>query len=79
MGELQAAYNKVAFDRSFIVTATVPGSRARQAALEAGVGIIVVGAGGVQLIQESVARKADGMLRKRLIRKIEASAGSQNV
>jgi len=75
----QAAYNKVAFDRSFIVTATVPGMRTRQAALEAGIGIIVVGASGVQLIQESTASKADSRLRKRLIQKIQASAGTRNV
>jgi hypothetical protein len=73
----QAAYNKVAFDRSFIVTATVPGSRTRQAALEAGLGIIVVGASGVQLVQESVVSRADGVLRRRLIHKIQASAGTQ--
>jgi hypothetical protein len=73
----QAAYNKVAFDRSFIVTAKVPGSRTRQAALEAGLGIIVVGASGVQLVQESVVSRADGVLRRRLIHKIQASAGTQ--
>jgi hypothetical protein len=73
----QAAYNKVAFDRSFIVTATVPSSPARQAALEAGLGIIVVGASGVQLVQESDASKADGVLRRRLVRKIQANAGTQ--
>jgi hypothetical protein len=75
----QAAYNKVAFDRSFIVTATVPSTRTQQAALEAGIGIIVVGASGAQLVQESIASKADGRLRKRLIRKIQASAGPKNV
>src|SRR6266545_6979293 len=64
----QAAFNKVAFDRSFIVTATLPRPRTLQAALEAGLGIIVISNSGVQLVQESVVSKADGVLRKRLIR-----------
>ncbi|SRR6266508_4473362 len=75
----QAAYNKLAFDRSFVVTATLPGSPTRQAALEAGLGIIVIRDTGVQLVQESFASKADDALRKRLIRKIQASAGPEHV
>jgi hypothetical protein len=71
----QAAYNSISFDASYIATGRVPTRRSRRMALEAGLGLIVVG-DDVQLLEQAVPVAQSLELRRKLIAKVEARAGA---
>lgn len=63
----QAAYNRIAFDRAFVVTASFPTPSSLELAVEVGVGVIVIGAEGVTEISASPMERAAHQVRKKLI------------
>ena len=64
----QAAYNKLAFDRSYVVTASEPSEKNRTLVREAGVGLILVKLGTKpRLLESSLAAPTNPKLRRRLL------------
>ena len=76
----QANYNRVAFDRSYVVTAAEPGEANRCRAREAGVGVIVVRKDGCLHIVEEPSRESPTrpIVRRRLVGAIR-TRGTQHV
>lgn len=70
----QAAYNRLAFDRSYVVTASEPSPESCRHAEEAGVGLIVVREDKPTVIMESPSRGAIGPLRRRLAATLRSRA-----
>ncbi len=63
----QAAYNRISFDRSYVVTNAYPNDSSLDLAVEAGVGVIVVTAEEVLEISSSPLARAAGDLRRLLV------------
>lgn len=63
----QASYNRLAFDRSFIVTNAMPREENLALAAEHEIGVIVVEGNAARQVLESPARPADPLLRGRLL------------
>lgn len=62
----QAGYNRLAFDRSYIVTATVPSSSALAEAAAIGVGVIRLERSSAKVLVRSPVQSVDPLLRRRL-------------
>lgn len=71
----QAAYNRISFDTSYIVTGRMPTRRSRTMALEAGLGLIVV-SHDVELLEQAGPMVQRLELRKKLIARVHATAGA---
>ena len=69
----QAAYNKMVFDRSYVVTQSKPTEEILWRAHEAGVGFILLTSDFARLLQESPASPVCEKLRRRLLRGIKGS------
>jgi hypothetical protein len=63
----QASYNRLAFDRSYVVTNSLPREENLTVAAEHDIGVIVVQEGGVRQLLESPILPADPLLRRRLL------------
>ena len=63
----QAAYNRIAFDRAYVVTAAYPKSSSLELAIDVGVGVIVIDANGVKEISASPMKRAAQEIRQRLL------------
>ena len=63
----QAAYNRISFDRAYVVTAAHPTAANLELAVEAGVGVLVITLQGVTEITPSPITRAAKELRKRLL------------
>jgi hypothetical protein len=74
----QAIYNRLSFDRSYLVVAATPRPDNLAEAARHGTGIILVGANVTQCILGSPLMRADPVLRQRLSSKI-LSAGAKGV
>ena len=72
----QAAYNKLAFDRSYVVTLSEPTNTNKERALQVGVGFILLQNGRTRVIQHSSQELPRPTVRARLIRAILARARS---
>lgn len=72
----QAAYNKLAFDRSYVVTVSEPTNTNKELALQVGVGFILLQNGRTRVIQHSSQGLPEPTVRARLIRAILARARS---
>jgi len=70
----QAAYNGLAFDRSYVVTAVRPSETSLRMAAEVGVGVIVVERGGPRLIRPSPPSAIDPRIRRKLLRTIREAS-----
>lgn len=66
----QAAYNRIAFDRTYVVTAANPTQENVALAVEAGVGIIVFGPDGITEVATSPLRRATRPIRQPLLAKL---------
>lgn len=66
----QAAYNKIVFDRSYVVTLTDPTEAILKQARDVGVGFIVLKNDSVKMVQESATAPVPGTLRRRLLRTV---------
>ncbi len=71
----QASYNRLAFDRSYVVTASEPGEVNIDRARQAGVGIILVNGGSPRLILEGLATPTSDSLREKLRVAIRSEVG----
>ena len=71
----QASYNRLAFDRSYVVTASEPRKINVDRAQQAGVGIILVNGGNPRLILEGLAMPASNSLREKLGVAIRSEVG----
>ena len=72
----QAKRNRQAFDRSYIVTATLPSPRNRQLAEDAGIGVILVSGGEHVVICAAPLGAQYRPLRKKLLPHIKQRAAS---
>lgn len=63
----QAAFNKLAFDRSYVVTESEPAEANKALAREVGVGFILLRNGSTRVIQHSSTDAPRSTLRKRLV------------
>lgn len=71
----QAARNNLAFDRSYVVTATMPSDGVLEFALEVGVGIIYLAPHSVRVcLNPSRIGPEDESLRKRLLARLKCQA-----
>lgn len=70
-GIQQASYNKLVFDRSYVVTLSEPTTENMKHARDLGVGFIVFNNESVRLVQESSPAPVHGALRRRLLRTIK--------
>lgn len=75
----QAAYNKLVFDRSYVVTASEPTEEMLRYACDVGVGFIVFKENCVKMVQESPRGQVPGTLRKRLHTTIKSTRVELNV
>lgn len=75
----QAAYNRLAFDRSYIVTSSVPRPPNVALAAEHGVGIIVIHRGHVEHVLESPVSRVARELRPRLLAQLRSAASVDGV
>ena len=70
---VQASYNSASFDRSYVVTASMPVERNMAVAREATIGIILISKGGdPQLIAPCAMEGPNPLLRSRLLRRIRS-------
>ena len=63
----QAAYNRIAAERSYVVSPTTPTGENLSSALALGVGIVLCTEGGIRMLHESPMLVEDDRLRARLI------------
>ena len=63
----QAAYNRLSFDRSYIVTAAQPGRRNLELAAQVGIGVIVVNGAGARVVLRSPVTPTNPGLRSKLL------------
>jgi hypothetical protein len=68
----QASYNRLAFDRSYVVTASEPSALNQRHAEEAGVGVIVLRNCDARVVIESSNRAVARSLRRRLVESIRS-------
>lgn len=73
----QASYNRVAFDRSYVVTDAVPRSVNLELAAKEEIGVIVVLDGVVKCLLESPLRRPIPQLRTRLLAKLSERADAR--
>lgn len=66
----QAAYNRMAFDRAYVVTASCPTPNNLNLATDTGVGVIVIRSDSVIEIAPSPMRRAAKQIRRELLAKI---------
>lgn len=66
----QSAYNRLAFDRSYVVTAAMPTEESLRAAREAGVGVILAESAGIRIILEAPTSQVESRLKRKLVRVI---------
>lgn len=67
----QAGYNKLVFDRSYVVTLSEPTMENLKHARDVGVGFIVIGTDSVKVLQESPTSPVRVTLRRQLLRTIK--------
>ena len=67
----QAGYNKLVFDRSYVVTLSEPTMENLKHARDVGVGFIVIGNDSVRMLQESPTSPVRVTLRRQLLRTIK--------
>lgn len=67
----QAGYNKLVFDRSYVVTLSEPTEEILQHARDVGVGFIVFKNDSMRMAQKSPTASVPGALRQRLLRTIK--------
>lgn len=67
----QATFNTLSFDRSYVVTATMPKNGLLGHAAEVGVGVIVVSHGKVTLLLEAKLSPRELILRPRLLERLK--------
>lgn len=72
----QAAYNKLAFDKSYIVTATEPSKKVVDFAEEEGVGILVLTRNSIKFHLKSSNEDVPKCLRKKLLFALRTAADS---
>ena len=70
----QAAYNRLAFDRSYVVTESLPRADNIALATEHGIGLIIVHSGRVEHLVDSPRRAAVPELRSRLLTQLRLAA-----
>lgn len=75
----QAAYNRLSFDRSYVVTAGWPRASNLEVAAEEGIGVIVVSENEVVMLLESPARRAIPTLRRGVVEKLVSAEGRRRV
>jgi hypothetical protein len=68
----QASYNRLAFDRSYVVTPSIPRSRNVELAKEHGIGLIVVRDDHVLQFLDSPLDRGEPELRARLLMKLRS-------
>jgi hypothetical protein len=68
----QAAFNKLAFDRSYVVTESEPTETNKALAREVGVGFILLRNGSTRVIQQSSTEAPRPTLRRRLVHAIRS-------
>jgi len=66
----QSSYNRLAFDRSYVVTAVQPTEASIKAAQNAGVGVIVVTSEGMSVVLQARAAEVDTRLKQKVVRVI---------
>jgi hypothetical protein len=66
----QASYNRLAFDRSYVVTGSVPRAENLALAAEQGIGLIVVRGGVISHLLDSPLRKPTPEVRERLLNQL---------
>jgi len=66
----QSSYNRLAFDRSYVVTAVQPTEVSIKAAENAGVGVIVVTSEGMYVVLQARASEVDTRLKQKVVRVI---------
>ena len=66
----QSAYNRLAFDRSYVVTAVQPTAASIKAAENAGVGVIVVSTDGMSVVLQARASEVETRLKQKVVRTI---------
>jgi hypothetical protein len=69
----QASYNRVAFNRSYVVTGSLPRRENMELAAEHGIGIIVIRGGLVREILDSPSARTMPELRSRLLRQLRSA------
>jgi hypothetical protein len=69
----QASYNRLAFDRSYVVTESIPKEDNLALAADAGIGLIVVRAGKVRCLLESPMQRPTPELRGRLLAQLRSA------
>jgi hypothetical protein len=75
----QASYNRLAFDRSFVVTNAVPRTENLALAAEHAIGLIVVRGDNVRQVLQSPLIAPDPVLRARLLARFRDLRGSRRV
>lgn len=71
----QSAYNRLAFDRSYVVTSVQPTQASIKAAESAGVGVIVVSTDGISVVLQARTSEVDTRLKQKLVRTIRERHG----
>lgn len=66
----QSTYNRLAFDRSYVVTAVQPTEASIKAAESAGVGVIVVSTDGIRVVLQARTAEVDTRLKQKVVRTI---------
>lgn len=66
----QASYNRLAFDRAYVVTAAMPTEESLCAAQEAGVGVILADGTGIRIILEAPTSQVESRRKRKLVRVI---------
>lgn len=72
----QASYNRLAFDRSYVVTASIPSAKIQQRAKKAGIGIIVAAGNDHTVICKASEGPENVSLRQRLVGKVRQKVQS---
>lgn len=70
----QAAYNRLVFDRAYVVTVAKPKPESLRVAAQAGVGVILITHHGASVLMESVRSTTDPRLRTKLLRTIREAS-----
>jgi hypothetical protein len=66
----QASYNRLAFDRSYVVTESMPQQANVQLAAESGIGVIVIRRDEIRLVLDSPIQRPAPELRTRLLNRL---------
>jgi len=71
----QSTYNRLAFDRSYVVTAVQPTEASIKAAENVGVGVIVVTEKGISVVLQARASEVGTQLKQKVVRTIREAHG----